>query len=535
MRDFRGMCEGILSNKEGIHGLVAVLIIAGGVILAASGSLESILLGLTLSGLGVVVLLATLVFTALPFALLIAIILWIKDRNESKNSTSKKVVGVLIAFAFLTGAKGGTFSTPYGDIPHMIHEQCNLSVDLDRDHHDGQIIHLSYLQANTKGNDCQGVQQWRITEYDPIENPGSYFATPHIPVGDKTVLPIRDYGLSPGASSIHRFILDEVQCSRVETSLAPVKEYDHLNPTVLETHECVRTLTDEIVIPVYEFGIKVDSEFYRVNRRVIGRFTNYLLEVDNDLDYLPRTLMVLELFPREQGNADWHALRWRRFWDGPSPVSPDDCSPGGWWDVLSQNGGVGPTHAPDNVYGDEALHVGAFRRDRTGELPAVQGIEIDPTPPYEEKRRAHQNPRYAPIIDYVTGAQIFWITEYGESQCLAAAKLYLHERIGGSGSFSSSTSRDNPNLGAYHRRMEEADPVEVTYQRPWAGSPIWYKQSIRVPSNDIWNHPRGYKLKWPEHPNYSEFYEAKVTYWKDIDPVSVSASDPPQGCPDSSE
>ena len=238
----------------------------------------------------------------------------------------RKVVGILIACSFwsvVCGAQNWGFDTQYGFIPNGCPD-CRVTVNLSEPLHDGQIIHL----GSTDAEQCGHIYEWRITEYAPEKDPDKFFAAMVIPFPDPLVLVLKD----ENPTKYGRF-RDELECESVELTEAPILDAHE----VLKTEECVRVLTDAYPAEDFFRGRPVGITTYgNLNRRVVSELKRWLVKVDDPeavagYDY---TLMVVESFAPEYGNARWHEAQWGQFYPGAPDVTEGDCPPGDWRDIV---------------------------------------------------------------------------------------------------------------------------------------------------------------------------------------------------------
>lgn len=404
----------------------------------------------------------------------------------------KKVVRILIVCslwsAALAAEKWG-FDTPYGFIPNGCPD-CRVEVDLSEPLHDGQIISLDFADTIA----CGWIDEWRVTEYRPDE----FFAAMVIPLPDPLELIYgdkdpTDYGR----------LRDELECESVELTEAPIQDAHE----VLKTEECIRVLTDAFPAEdVFRGHVVGNTTYENLNRRVVSEFKRWLVKVDDPesatgLDY---TLMVVESFAPEHGNARWHEVQWGRFYEGPPDVSEGDCPPGDWRDIVPRNLDSFRIITYERAYGEAA------RLDYSGRPPSLEnGMSVHPTG--GGKTRPSDSGKYE-RTDTAEGYQIHQVIEERPGRCIATARLMIPEKLNHTSSFSSG-SKPNPNIGAFRRRMSEDDQISIGYSRVWARSHIWYRmgEKILVPDNSFVDGSRIEDFL-PDIPNYAVFHRAFISY-----------------------
>ena len=332
----------------------------------------------------------------------------------------------------------------------------------------------------------------RITEYAPEMDPNKFFAAMVIPLPDPLILIVGDeYPTKYG-----RF-RDELECESVELTEAPIQDAHE----VLKTEECERVLSD--VFPAEDFyrGIVVGNTSYsNLNRQVVSEFKRWLVKLDDPESVIGYTLMVVESFAPEYGNARWHEAQWERFYPGPPDVTEGDCPPGDWRDIVPRM-----SSSFDNMQGayDEAA-----RRDYLGDPPGLEdGMAVHPT----GGGKTRPSGRFD-VTDTAMGWQIHQVDEGGPDGCVATARLVIRERVSHMSSFSSG-SELNPNVDAFSRRMVETDPITIAYARAWARSHIWYKreEQVLVPDKDFVNGTRGVYVL-PDIPNSVGVHKGFISY-----------------------
>ncbi len=402
----------------------------------------------------------------------------------------RKVI-VLMAFAaFLANVQAEEkwgFDTPYGFIPNACPD-CRVEVSLSEPPHDGQIINLEFFDAIH----CGHIYEWRVTEYES----GKFFAAMVVPLPDPLVL---IYGDKDPTDSF-RF-KDELECESVELTEAPIQDAHE----VLKTEECIRVLSDSFSGTEYFRGHIVGVKSYSdMNRRVVDEFKRWLVKVDDPesgtgLDY---TLMVVESFAPEYGNARWHEAQWERLYEGPPDVTEGDCPPGDWRDIVIREKGAFDTTI-EGIYGKAA------RADYQGIPPALEnGMSVVPA----GGGRTRTSDGGYELPDTAQGYQIHQVFEERPGRCVATARLNFSGKLSWTSSFSSS-SKPNPNIGAFHRRMSEDDPIDIRYSRVWARSHIWYRRGewVLVPDKGFVGGTRT-EIELPDVPNLPWSQRGSIRY-----------------------
>ena len=238
-----------------------------------------------------------------------------------------------------------------------------------------------------------------------------------------------------------------------------------------------------------------------MNRRVVSELKRWLVKVDDPESVTGYTLMVVESFAPEYGNARWHEAQWGRFYPGSPDVTEGDCPPGDWRDILPQE--------YDSFYDTvmENVHAEAARLDYSGTPPTLEnGITVHPT-----GGKTRVGGKYE-VTDTAVGNQIHRVVEVRPGECVATARLQIPEELHIRSSFSN-RSEPNPNIGAFQRRMSEDDPIAVSYTRVWARSHIWYKRDemVLVPYKSFVDGSRS-EREVHDIPNFVGFHRASIGY-----------------------
>ena len=436
----------------------------------------------------------------------------------------RKVAVILIVFAFFgvsNGQKKWGFDTPYGFIPND-NPGCRIEVNLSEPLHDGQIIDLSgeSILARIRRGDCGHIAQWRVTEYKP----GKYFASMVIPFPDPLIL----YYLDETPYNFGR-LSDELECKTADNEAPPIK-FDH-EIEVLKTEECVRVLSDTFTTSPTFRGRPTSTVVSHkdLNRREVSEVTRWLVKVyDSEAvatsDF---TLMVVEEFAPEHGNARWHENQWPRFYEGDSDVTAEDCPPGDWRDLAGSFG-----HIPGGGGSLQSRYDAAAGLDYSNTPPWIPG-GMQVIPPGGTTAGGKWSGKWI-----AQGDQTHRVFEASPGRCVAVAKLSIDEEVHSSGSFVGSGASENPNAEAFRRRMTEDDPIYIEYTPMWERSHIWWRAEEELPIPDP-RHQGG--VRWekgmPEgHPPNAVPTNKRSIKYRGTDDSGESVIVPSTcGCPGSSD
>ena len=206
-----------------------------------------------------------------------------------------KAVVILAIYAVCYAGDKYGFDSQQGFIPNDC-PGCRIQVDIPDPLEDGMIIELDDEATAA----CGETPQWRISEFAP----GKFFAAAIIPLPDPLVLnweERRNHPFNYGR------LKDEDEYIALALERAPIEDAHE----VLKTEECERALYDGYAEEVTYRGVPtgvINSHF--VNRRVLSEFRRWLVKVEDPNAALGYTLIVVEEFAPDHGNARWHAQRY---------------------------------------------------------------------------------------------------------------------------------------------------------------------------------------------------------------------------------
>ncbi len=353
------------------------------------------------------------------------------------------------------------FDTQQGFIPNDS-PGCRVEVDLPEPLEDGLIIELD----ESATTECGNTSQWRVTEYDE----GKFFAAALIPLPNALIL---NYGQE------HPFkynrLKDVMECVTVESQAAPI-DYAH---EVLKTENCQRVLYDGYAEEVIFRGIPTGViESYFVNRRVVSEFKRWLVRVESNQSVVGFYLGIIESFAPEHGNARWHVQRY-------DDLNENSCPPGDWRDVkpLQQEA--------FDTYSMEEAHRRAAYLDYLGRVPTIiGGMTITPT---NGASRYHGNHKG---MDYAQADQVHGVIRGGPLGCIAMAWMMLPDDLG------------DVHVGAFRRRMQEEDKINVIYSPVWHRAYVWYRREetngiAPETPNFVYQTTRGIAYREPDEPTDS--------------------------------
>lgn len=372
------------------------------------------------------------------------------------------VVVVLALFAVCHAGDKYGFDSQQGFIPNDC-PGCRVEVDIPNALEDGMIVELNAADTWACGN----TREWRITEYAPDK----FFAAALIPLPDPLVL-------MHGDEHPFRYsrLKDADECDSAPLERAPVEDAHE----VLRTEDCERVLYDQYPEEIVYRGIGTGSlTTYSVNRRVLSEFRRWLIKVTDSDSVVGYTLVVVEEFAPEHGNARWHARQY-------DDVTEYSCPPGDNRDIFPLEEEAFDTHSM------EEAHRIAASRDYHGEPPIKAG-GMRVTPSNGATRWTAYGSRSIEIMDFATGDQTHRVVPMGRSRCVATARMILSE------------DPSDEDVKALKRRMAEEDKIFVSYTPVWRSSPVWYRReetSGEVPeeANFVFQNTRSVSYRGEEQP-----------------------------------
>ena len=386
-----------------------------------------------------------------------------------------KAVVILAVYAVCYAGDEFGFDSQQGFIPNDC-PGCRVQVDIPDPLEDGMIIELN--DAATA--ECGETREWRVAEFAP----GKFFAAAVIPLPDPLLLnweERRNHPFNYGR------LKDEDECTALPLERAPIEDAHE----VLKTEDCERALYDAYAEEVTYRGFIAGVNSHRVNRRVLSEFKRWLVTVDDPDAVLGYTLIVVEEFAPDHGNARWHSQRY-------DDVTPYSCPPGDWRDILPLE------QEAFDTYPIEEAHRRAAHLDYNGNLPRKgEGMVVTPTNG-ATRTQVYSSGRTREIMDFATGDQIHGVVPLGRFRCVATARMIL------------SDDPEDEDVKALARRMSEDDMIWVNYSPIWRRSPVWYRREET--SREI-----------PDDPNYV-FQETKGVSYRDPEQPDETVS-VPSGCP----
>lgn len=388
----------------------------------------------------------------------------------------KNMWTILLSIVFLWAFRAAVhandpsgFDSEQGFIPNN-NVNCRVWVDIPGPLEDGMILELDEEEAAR----CRDVSQWRVTEYTE----GKFFAAPHVPLPEPLVVKCVP---GPGRVRSHCQTLynlrDQDECTVVATEEAPIEDAHK----VLKTEECERTLYDGFGEVVIYRGLNTGVvKSHIANRRIFSEFKRWLVQVDDPDTILGYTLVVVEEFAPDHGNARWHAQKY-------DDVTETSCPPGDWRDIIPFEDEAFDT------YPMERAHERAAHHDYQGH-PPVKRDGMSVVPPGSSRNEPP-----------ATGDQIHRVVQHSPSRCVATARMVLPDDPG------------DTNVQTLRRMLREEGTIIVFYSPIWRAQPIWYR---RIETNG----------EIPEAPNWVYQEQRGVTH-RDPEEESPGIIEVPSKCP----